>query len=700
MSNLTKSNIEGLVALMDKIEYPVIPEEKKESRQGLRAYRRTQTLKNFYCRANCYYQAKAMLQKIFLSKNFNIAIEPACYSVAQACDYINYFLSQNNGNIENACEAFLNKPENAGKPIPTIVISEFVENYARELSEQYLKAIENVPWYTCNLLCRNGMISQAQRFWPIYDFEGNITLFSNSNGYILSDDRKLKGVFNNLELFRLIDISGGEHLPIINDILNELKAKLHGFVPKIFRGNDSRLMYKVKVALLKEASNRGLLLYPYEPNPPFFSNLKTKDSSKLLKLLKLFNALYVITAGRKDYFDNIAKLVAGIILGSEICKNNRLPINNVMLITANNTQFVREFILSLFLLGVPSDGRQGMDLATYNALVHSKTSKDGLKDSKYYGVTKHTIKELSNENNTGKFLEDRLYSRFLNITDDLTQIKNKEYFIKLLKGEKIVHDSQLLGKQELVSDTSYLFIAAKKNEFKDYDGLSYTEFDLAQNIPEGKRLFGLKTDLSDYEKFFMLTAFAQYGISLLKKEQADIEDSQSSEIDNPLKYFIEKCCEQKEVSDTDKVHEHNSTAIRTLQCAYNNFFGIVAKKYKMTTTWNKNTFLDYGLDVKLARTKCNAIRTRDLSRGYAEKEVLDKGSNANHIMGIIVKPKDEIEKIAHECKDETSSNPDAQPLSKEDFLKLIDNTFELSFDENAMQSQVHREENFNQIDYM
>ena len=78
--------------------------------------------------------------------------------------------------------------------------------------------------------------------------------------------------------------------------------------------------------------------------------------------------------------------------------------------------------------------------------------------------------------------------------------------------------------------------------------------------------------LSDYEKFFMLTAFAQYGISLLKKEQADIEDSQSSEIDNPLKYFIEKCCEQKEVSDTDKVHEHNSTAIRTLQCAYNNFF--------------------------------------------------------------------------------------------------------------------------------
>ena len=114
MSNLTKSNIEGLVALMDKIEYPVIPEEKKESRQGLRAYRRTQTLKNFYCRANCYYQAKAMLQKIFQSKNFNIAIEPACYSVAQACDYINYFLGQNNGNIENACEAFLNKPENAG----------------------------------------------------------------------------------------------------------------------------------------------------------------------------------------------------------------------------------------------------------------------------------------------------------------------------------------------------------------------------------------------------------------------------------------------------------------------------------------------------------------------------------------------------------------------------------------------------------
>ena len=43
----------------------------------------------------------------------------------------------------------------------------------------------------------------------------------------------------------------------------------------------------------------------------------------------------------------------------------------------------------------------------------------------------------------------------------------------------------------------------------------------------------------------MLTAFAQYGISLLKKEQADIDDSQSSEIDNPLKYFIEKCCEQK-----------------------------------------------------------------------------------------------------------------------------------------------------------
>ena len=53
-------------------------------------------------------------------------------------------------------------------------------------------------------------------------------------------------------------------------------------------------------------------------------------------------------------------------------------------------------------------------------------------------------------------------------------------------------------------------------------------------------------------------------------------------------------------------------------------------------------------------------------------------------MGIIVKPKDEIEKIARECNNETNNNPDAQSLSKEDFLKLIDNTFELSFDENAM----------------
>ena len=49
MSNLTKSNIEGLVALMDKIEYPVIPEEKKESRQGLRAYRRTAITKPKQC---------------------------------------------------------------------------------------------------------------------------------------------------------------------------------------------------------------------------------------------------------------------------------------------------------------------------------------------------------------------------------------------------------------------------------------------------------------------------------------------------------------------------------------------------------------------------------------------------------------------------------------------------------------------------
>ena len=64
--------------------------------------------------------------------------------------------------------------------------------------------------------------------------------------------------------------------------------------------------------------------------------------------------------------------------------------------------------------------------------------------------------------------------------------------------------------------------------------------------------------------------------------------------------------------------------------------------------------------------------------------LLDKISNANHIMGVIVKPKDEIEKIAHECKNETNSNSDSQSLSKEDFLKLIDNTFELSFDENAM----------------
>ena len=117
----------------------------------------------------------------------------------------------------------------------------------------------------------------------------------------------------------------------------------------------------------------------------------------------------MVTNGNKQCLDNLSKVVAGIILGPTVCKKFDLNIKQCSVVTTNNKTFMTQFLQSIFLIGNSTRG---------------KDNRDQIKELKTWGITDYTLNELSNPKNTGHFLEDKLYSRFVNITMDCENVKD------------------------------------------------------------------------------------------------------------------------------------------------------------------------------------------------------------------------------------------------------------------------------------
>ena len=370
----------------------------------------------------------------------------------------------------------------------------------------------------------------------------------------------------------------------------------------------------------------------------------------------LLKTLFILTDGCKEKFDDLAKMIAGIVIGPRLSQEVGINIPQVSLIKTNNTTFIKNFLLNIFGALVPN--------------------------SRAFGVTQYSAAELSNKNMTGKFIEDKLYSRYLNITNKLNFNNSAEcekYLFDLINGKVVKGKNEYLGEQKISSSMYYVFLASGEDDISKFTSNHCKIIELGSSLQKNIEFLAKCTGekekpdriLNVYEMKFMLVHVANYGLKLILKEQQENTNSKSYRevIKAPVGFFIEKCCTVIDnIEEGTKPNASNATGMPTFTAAYNLFYKIANDIYS-NRKFDKNIETEAGFVGKIIKDRGNDVRERDLKNGYGKDEVLKPNSKSNHCLGIIVKPKEEIKNIALEYKESLQHN--MQKWSDEEFVNFM-----------------------------
>ena len=717
---LSREEIEKIKKCMSDIKFPSIFDvENLEKLNFNRKIKNEENpelnLKNYYCILNFDLMLNAKVVS-YAYKSINQRAPEGRIRVFEECGICKTFIAQydivdkfiqifkengviSSNNIENIIHIFLNK-------------------YYDEIKKEYLMFLKSYNYLnSCDCHCRKGLIANSGINNWIAKFENNFLIYDkNFYNFRAYDNRRIKWLIKSVPLFYNLD--GKDEALIIGDVLTELKNDNRNLVQCLFPFPYTRNIQEPKRELMNiikgvvarkftaDNINQEFKKLDFGMEDARINNLygipiKFKWETNSAKGIKniyyyknLLKILYVLSDGQKNVLDNIAKLMASCVLGSEICGKFKLKVPQSHVITANNKRFVKEFLLSIFKMGRFEDSSfYSNDYASsYMKLwdyAHKYVSLDQIKQSSLWGISEYSIDQLSNPKMTGKFIEDKLYSIIVNITDDVSDCKDHEYFKKLVTGKTVSYKNEYLGKQELTSDKQYIFIVHNNEEMKKIDIDDSKHIELSQNIQPDIYYFNRDIECTDFEKRFMLIDFAKYGLKLLFKSGSNSENhyNHTEKITNPLTYYIQNCCDVVKVetdingenSKKEKIQpdETNSTAMLTLGVAYNSFYDIVDPQYKFQNGFNKAFVEKYGFQYKIIKNTRSKAKERDLKNGYSDKEVVkDKGA---YCLGLVVKPINEILNIAKQCKSDFEKN--TSKFTEEEFVQFIADIGDLHFDE-------------------
>lgn len=709
-------SVDGVLNEMNNLKFKSVKDAFNFNEDLLKRPRRDykkDSLKFFYCNYNFQLALYEVINEV-MYHHFDIdyRLRPEVMK-HQSCNLLDIFISwvkiklsghiseyineEDKNNISALVASIggdVNRFNNLQNYLAGIASKVFYSCYEKYRAE-YIRYIRQAENFACNcqIDCRQGLIMSSGIKNYIYKFEGNYFLFNfNSKTFIASDNRKLRWLFKAMPMLnRPNNIIIDEPL-IINNILksfaedgDNLKCSSYTDNFCCVRNNllnylkESFLRNKLtadKSSSLKKQYDIGCQIERSENKPLNNRNLKffwdhrdSKIGNKNLSWAKLAKTLYLLTNGDKQCLDELAKLIAKIIIGTEVCKQFDLKVKKATVIICNNKTFVLQFLQSVFLMGALPPAFSHRE---FYALTHNSVSYDQLKNIKYWGMTDHTLSELSNPSNTGIFLEDKLYSRILNITTEGGKIIDETYLNNLIAGRIVNGNNEYLGKQTLASEAHYVFIANRMEEVEKINSDNYDEIHLSENIPDDILYFNKDTELSDWEKFFILNDLAQYGVKLLLNSEHE-EENKVPKITDPVEFFTEKCCDKKEFTEGDKPDAANATAMRTFGKAYNLFYNIVGKEYQLNDNqFDKNICKKYKFPyIILGGERGNDIRERDLQNGYADDEVLKHNSKANICLGLVIKPKQEILNIAEDYAE--NINAHKQIFTETEFISFIGN---------------------------
>lgn len=716
MSKLTDENISNVIDLMNEVKFKSVKDNFNIPIMNIQKRRKNnekKDLKQFYCNYN-FYLAFDDTATSFVCDNLNVDFSYRPQKInSQRCIFLDQFIkryfSTNLSNIindadRNCVNQLLYNIRNGDSAYiselhKTIlnIVSRVFNNYFESCRSNYIAQVNSIGYNFCQTNCREGLIKSSGIGRYLYKFNGNYFLYDfNSSSYIAGDNRKLRWLFKAMPMFNIpCNLVIDEPL-IIKDALKIFADNEDNLQPCLYTENIYRAKFKLLNLLLKlyydnnlTADNFKELVKKYDISKDVercgiernknivkqinfawnFHGSNGFDNNNIARFGKLLKILFMVTNGNKQCLDNLSKVVAGIILGPTVCKNFDLNIKQCSVVTTNNKTFMTQFLQSIFLIGNSTRG---------------KDKRDQIKDLKTWGITDYTLNELSNPKNTGYFLQDKLYSRFVNITMDCEKAEDGLYLKNLLSGNSVEVDNEYLGNQKLESDIHYVFVVSRKEEAKSLQSVDYNEVNLSQDIQGNIVYFDESSQLSDWEKAFILINLAEYGLKLLLETDNNKQES-VLEISDPVEFFTKQCCEEKTVTHEDKPDATNATAMCTLAKTYNLFYGIVDKKYQLSEDkFNKNIGKEYKFPYRIDNAnRKNDVIKRDLKNGYDITEVLKKDSKGNACIGLVIKPKEEIIEIANKIADTKKSNQ--KIFTEREFIKFIGEIGDLYFDDSVIE---------------
>ena len=668
MNHLTNDDKEKLLSQMENVAYVTSYEIMQHNRTMYQVKNR-QPRKMLKIR-NCYCEKKFRdgfyeLVSHYISYKCSSSMNVSPCAVQKYCN-IGHFFACKQPEIFREIDEIVTKHKSINNS------KELIED--ESINEIYLKLSNE--WkrlcVRCNAECKLSMIAHSGINKIVYMFEDNFVVYNNtSNTYIASDSRSLRYIFSRyLDSMGLNVRDSIDESDVISDILKSLEGSRSSYFNKLFEANYGEVICFAKKNIIKILEQFHCEKYTAENLQNVDNEVFINENRKMrmghitdfstfgvsAECAFLLNTLFILTDGCKEKFDDLAKMIAEIVIGPRLSQKVGINIPQASLIKTNNTTFIKGFLLNIF-----------------GAL---------LPNSRACGVTQYSAAELSNKNMTGKFIEDKLYSRYLNITNKLNFNNSAEcekYLFDLINGKVVKGKNEYLGEQKISSSMYYVFLASGEDDISKFTSNHCNIIELGSSLPENIEYLAKCTGdkeklcrtLNIYEVKFMLVHVANYGLQLLLKEQQENTKKKSYRevIKEPVGFFIEKCCTVvNNIGEGTKPNASNATAMPTFTAAYNLFYEIADGVYG-NRKFDKNIEEEEGFVGKIVKDRGNDVRERDLKNGYGEDEVLKINSKSNHCLGIIVKPKEEIKNIALEYKESLQHN--MQKWSREEFVDFM-----------------------------
>lgn len=252
------------------------------------------------------------------------------------------------------------------------------------------------------------------------------------------------------------------------------------------------------------------------PNHSFFEQKLTQhinranhivgnDPNSTIIFQKLTRTLLTISSGKPDTIKLLAIMLAKVYIGRPYLDYIDRDSTHLTLIITNNPIYVRKFLMDIFLytltLGIDPNAQKIYD--EYNHYQKNATS--------FFIATEYSATKLSDETNIGEFIKDKIMGNIVNI--DTTNTAASSNFKDIVNGRAISYKDTYFGKLSYKSNAHYIRINEniKDNCLGDY------------NVPYDTILFNgdlsnaIYEPLDDYELFFLVTGFINYGLDLLSQ---------------------------------------------------------------------------------------------------------------------------------------------------------------------------------------